>query len=174
MRKSLGLDRLPGKVNKQQSTSTLELWVLYQQLKLTAAAKSSGEQPAEGTRHGHNAKAHQPCEPNLSYLQQISKAAEAQSQTANGLPALQHLKTADSVASAVDTSDHITAGLQTQHGEQHTRQARSWPDALCCTALVLCCLVLWSQTRQRLIYTCLHKDAGALQFIRYSTGQHPV
>ncbi|DBA94980.1 TPA: hypothetical protein ACH3X1_002505 [Trebouxia sp. C0004] len=37
LRKGLGLERLPAKVNKSQGTATLELWVLYQQLKLEAA-----------------------------------------------------------------------------------------------------------------------------------------
>lgn len=128
MRKSLGLDWLPVKVNKQQCTCTLELWVLYQQLKLTA--KSSEGQPAQGTRHGQNAKAHQPSELKSSSMQQISKAAEAQSQTANGLPALQHLKSADYVATAVDTSNQIHAGLQQQHSGHHTQQACHRPDAL--------------------------------------------
>ena len=135
MRKSLGLDRLPVKVNKQQTTSTLELWVLYQQLKLTAAAdaaKSCGQQLAEGARHGH-VKADQPHEPKTSLVHQRSEAAGAQSQTENGLPAVQHLKllkSADNAASAVGIGDQIPGGLQPHHSGQHTQQARSRPDAL--------------------------------------------
>lgn len=41
LRKSLGLERLHLKVNKQQTAATLELWVLYQQLKVAAAADAA-------------------------------------------------------------------------------------------------------------------------------------
>ena len=133
LRKSLGLDRLPVKVNKQQATSTLELWVLYQQLKLTAAdnaAKSSGQQLVEGTRHGHNVKAHQPHESTLSLVHYHSEAAGAQIQTWNGLPALQHLVLADSVTLMDDTHEPTPANLQPQHSGQQTREACSRADAL--------------------------------------------
>ncbi|KAL3131825.1 hypothetical protein ABBQ38_007539 [Trebouxia sp. C0009 RCD-2024] len=68
LRKSLGLERLPAKVNKQQSTSTLELWVLYQQLKLTTAADaadSAATQLGDGVRFSQGAKS-QPPAPNAA------------------------------------------------------------------------------------------------------------
>lgn len=129
MRKSLGLDWLPVKVNKQQTTSTLELWVLYQQLKLTAAAdaaKSSGQQLVEGTWQSHNIKAHQPYEPTLSLRNPHAEAAGAQTQ--NDMPALQRSKLADNVA--VGISVQIPAGAQPQHSGQHAQQACPRPDAL--------------------------------------------
>ena len=103
--------------------------MLHQQLKVTAAdnaAKRSGQE----TQHGHNVKAHQPHESTFSLVLEHSEAAGAQTQTGNGLPALQRLTPADNGASAVDTSDQIPAGLQSQHSGQHTHQACSRPHAL--------------------------------------------
>lgn len=76
LRKGLGLDRLLAKVNKPAGTPTLELWVLYQQLKLEAT--TSGQQ--------HNAQ--------LVESQPLSAAAQPQvhkfqREDANGL-SVQH------------------------------------------------------------------------------------
>lgn len=78
LRKGLGLDRLPAKVNKPAGTATLELWVLYQQLKLEAT--TSGQQ--------HNAQ--------LTESQPLSAAAQSQvhklrHEDANGL-SVQHTR----------------------------------------------------------------------------------
>lgn len=149
MRKSLGLDRLPVKVNKQQTTSTLELWVLYQQLKLTSAAdaaRSLGQQLAEEKRHG---KANQLCNPDLSLLYDHSESDRGQVQTRNGMSALQQSNLSENVASASGNLNQISAGFQPQHNGQHTRQVHLRSDALSCIALIPCWLVVLSSQHKR-------------------------
>ena len=143
LRKSLGLDRLPVKVNKQQTASTLELWVLYQQLKLTAAAdaaRSSEQQLAEKNRLGH-VKPRQVYDPRLSLMYQHSESDRGQTQTKNGVSALQQSNLSENVASASGNLNQIPADAQPQHSGQHTRQVQSRSDALSCTALIPCWLV---------------------------------
>lgn len=144
LRKSLGLDRLPVKVNKQQTSSTLELWVLYQQLKLTAAAdaaRCSEQQLAEKNRLG---TANQLYDSDLSLVYQHSESEGGQTQTSNGMPALQQLNLSENVVSTSGNLNQIPAGPQPQHSGQHTRQVQSRLDALSCTVLA-CGIVLWAQ-----------------------------
>ena len=124
LRKSLGLDRLPVKVNKQQPSSTLELWVLYQQLKLSAAAdaaRRSAQQLAEAKRLGH-VKVQQVHDPGLSLVYWHSESEGGQTQPSNGMPALQQLNLSGDVTSTSANLNQIPAGPQPQHSGQHTRQ----------------------------------------------------
>ncbi|KAL3163259.1 hypothetical protein ABBQ32_009658 [Trebouxia sp. C0010 RCD-2024] len=124
LRKSLGLERLPVKVNKQQSTSTLELWVLYQQLKLTSAADaadSDAQQLGDGIRSSQGAKARVHHEPETSQAQLHVQAPGASTQPASCLPALQP----PAPTAAVGTSTQGHAGHQPRHAQHHTRQLRA-------------------------------------------------
>lgn len=124
LRKSLGLERLPVKVNKPQTTSTLELWVLYQQLKLTAAAAAAdkvAKQVGDGISQAVRTQSHH--EPETPQTR-LSLSADAHTQAPSRLPALQLPAPADG------TSNQIHACHQQMHMERQTQQVLSRPHVV--------------------------------------------
>ncbi len=142
LRQNLGLERLPAKVNKPQGTATLELWVLYQQLRLEAAASASVHNQSTYSAqsldsHATSVRASESsaqCQSLLPQSKLTSSVASGQipqslhKQAVHSLlstkpPQLQAQQTTDNAASSSQLDDHSTQPSQitARHGAHQVR-----------------------------------------------------
>ena len=172
LRRSLALERLHVKVNKQQSTPTLELWVLYQQIKLAAAADAAGQQLTGASSAVQVVTTQQLSQPEfLTESQQpvaAASAALALRPLANCLSDLQQ-------AGSCDVSHKVPALHEQQQRHPAIQQVSARPTSQLrfsyAVMLVLChCLPSAQQTHNitgGIKQTITHEFAGQLLCISF-------